>query len=66
VRVLAIEHRAAPRHGVLTVSAGLTCWLPGRTTTVDQLFAEADGALYAAKAGGRDAVTSSPGSFEVR
>jgi two-component system chemotaxis response regulator CheY len=58
VRELAIEHRAAPRHGVLTVSAGLTCWLPGRTATLDQLFAEADGALYAAKAGGRDAVTT--------
>jgi two-component system chemotaxis response regulator CheY len=66
VRDLAIEHRAAPRHGVLTVSVGLTCWLPGRTATVDQLFAEADGALYAAKAGGRDAVTTSPGPLDVR
>ena len=58
VRDLSIPHRASPPHGVLTVSAGLTCWVPGRTTTIDQLFAEADAALYAAKAGGRDAVTA--------
>ncbi|WP_129336241.1 sensor domain-containing diguanylate cyclase [Cellulomonas endophytica] len=47
-------------HGLpLTLSAGVAHGTPG-TTTYDRLYADADAALYAAKAAGRDAVVVGP------
>ncbi|GJD65034.1 GGDEF domain-containing protein [Methylobacterium frigidaeris] len=53
--------RVPGRHGPIpvTCSLGLTAWVAG--DTLETLLARADGALYAAKAGGRDQVVSAAG-----
>ena len=54
VRSLAIPHEASP-HGILTLSAGVASWYPGRQLSTPAALVEmADAALYAAKALGRD------------
>ena len=56
VRALAIAHNRVPT-SIVTVSVGVAASEPGNPmTTMEALVAEADGALYAAKAAGRDRV----------
>jgi len=56
IRALGIEHRAVPG-GKLTISVGVASTTPGQESGGPQcLLAEADFALYSAKAGGRDRV----------
>jgi diguanylate cyclase (GGDEF)-like protein len=57
VRALAIRHEASP-HGVVTLSAGVACWYPGRQIASPAALLEmADTALYAAKTLGRNTFT---------
>ena len=57
VRSLAIPHEASP-HGILTLSAGVASWYPGRQHSTPAALVEmADAALYAAKALGRNTLT---------
>lgn len=55
VQRLGIEHVDNPA-GVLTLSAGVSAYVHGRHTGGEQLLKEADAALYAAKAAGRNRV----------
>ena len=53
---LALPHPGA-QSGVVTMSLGVACMLPGGDAPADVLVARADAALYAAKRGGRDRVS---------
>jgi diguanylate cyclase (GGDEF)-like protein len=56
VRGLALRHGRSER-GIVTLSAGVATFVPGRSAGAWQaLVADADAALYAAKASGRDTV----------
>lgn len=55
VQSLGIIHEGCPS-GTLTISAGISASLPGHRVSSEQILAEADGALYAAKAAGRNTV----------
>ncbi len=56
VRGLAVQHRCS-EHDIVTLSAGAATFVPGRSAGAWQaLVGDADAALYAAKASGRDAV----------
>jgi diguanylate cyclase (GGDEF)-like protein len=58
VRALGLEHRAV-RGGQVSISVGVASMMPGQNEAGPQsLIAEADRALYAAKAGGRDRVSA--------
>ena len=60
IRTLAIRHEAGPL-GVVTLSAGVASWRPGRTTaTPAWLIEAADAALYESKALGRNTFTVGP------
>ncbi|MCD4851382.1 diguanylate cyclase [Arthrobacter sp. AK01] len=56
VHDLRIEHSGDP-DGVLTISAGVSAFTDGHRAGTEQLLREADLALYAAKASGRNRVT---------
>ncbi|MEJ1112818.1 diguanylate cyclase [Paenarthrobacter sp. CCNWLY172] len=56
VHDLRIEHSGDP-DGVLTISAGVSAFTDGHRAGSEQLLREADLALYAAKASGRNRVT---------
>jgi diguanylate cyclase (GGDEF)-like protein len=57
IRALAIRHEAGPL-GVVTLSAGVASWCPGRLTATPAWLVEAaDAALYEAKALGRNTFT---------
>lgn len=56
VHALQIEHTGDP-DGVLTISAGVASYAEGHRLGTEQLLKEADLALYAAKASGRNRVT---------
>ena len=58
VEDLAIEHAGGPA-GVVTVSAGVAAFTEGHRPDLDTMLAEADRALYAAKAAGRNRVVLS-------
>jgi diguanylate cyclase (GGDEF)-like protein len=60
IRKLAIRHEAGPL-GVVTLSAGVASWCPGRLTATPAWLVEAaDAALYEAKALGRNTFTVCP------
>jgi diguanylate cyclase (GGDEF)-like protein len=60
IRTLAIRHEAGPL-GVVTLSAGVASWCPGRLTATPAWLVEAaDAALYEAKALGRNTFTVRP------
>jgi diguanylate cyclase (GGDEF)-like protein len=52
---LGIEH-AGSRHGCITVSIGVSAWVPGDDGDANSLVRNADQALYSAKMAGRDRV----------
>jgi len=52
-------HRAS-EYGIVTISAGVTACVPDASVTMSGLFAEADQALYAAKATGRNQAMAGP------
>ncbi|MNI98301.1 Diguanylate cyclase DosC [compost metagenome] len=56
VQELRIEHSGDP-DGVLTISAGISAFTDGHRAGTEQLLREADLALYAAKASGRNRVS---------
>ncbi|MEV4951904.1 GGDEF domain-containing response regulator [Paenarthrobacter nitroguajacolicus] len=56
VQSLRIEHSGDP-DGVLTISAGISAYTEGRRAGTEQLLREADLALYASKASGRNRVS---------
>lgn len=56
VQALRIEHSGDP-DGILTISAGVSAFTDGHRAGTEQLLREADLALYAAKASGRNRVT---------
>ena len=56
VQDLRIEHSGDP-DGVLTISAGISAFTSGHRAGTEQLLREADLALYAAKASGRNRVS---------
>ena len=56
VQSLRIEHSGDP-DGVLTISAGISAFTDGHRAGTEQLLREADLALYAAKASGRNRVS---------
>jgi two-component system, cell cycle response regulator len=56
VQQLAIPHAGAGPGGVLTLSAGIAAFVPGQTTTAEELLKRADAALYQAKLAGRNQV----------
>jgi len=57
---LAIRHEASS-HGIVTLSAGVACWSPGRgAETCTWLVEAADAALYVAKSRGRNTFTVHP------
>lgn len=51
---LGIEHKDSDTAAHVTISLGLAQLDPGRTSTFDDLFMQADAALYEAKAAGRN------------
>jgi diguanylate cyclase (GGDEF)-like protein len=60
IRTLAIRHEAGP-HGIVTLSAGVASWCPGRSAATPAWLVEAaDAALYEAKALGRNTFTVGP------
>jgi diguanylate cyclase (GGDEF)-like protein len=65
VRSLAIPHDASP-HGIVSLSAGVASWSPGRQNATPAWLVEvADAALYAAKALGRNAFTVHPNAETI-
>jgi two-component system chemotaxis family response regulator WspR len=53
---LALPHPGAPC-GVVTMSVGVACVVPGEDDCLEDLVARADAALYDAKRGGRNRVS---------
>jgi diguanylate cyclase (GGDEF)-like protein len=54
IRTLAIPHRSAPIHQIVTLSAGVVSLIPSPQISSDAFVATADRALYQAKAKGRN------------
>ncbi|WP_198807547.1 PAS domain S-box protein [Leptolyngbya sp. BL0902] len=60
LRALAIEHRYSPVVPYITVSIGLSSVVPSSNLSIDQWVYQADQALYAAKAQGRNGYFQTP------
>ena len=58
IEALAIPHQGLEAGAVVTASAGIACFEPGRGDEVDQLLQRAESALSAAKEAGRNRVVS--------
>lgn len=56
VQDLAIPHRQSKVSSIVTLSLGIATLLPKSTFSVDELIAEADAAIYEAKARGRNRI----------
>jgi diguanylate cyclase (GGDEF)-like protein len=57
----AIPHEARPSEPhVVTVSGGVSCWMPGSLLSAREVLEEADQALYEAKTAGRNRVAAAP------
>ena len=57
----AIPHEARPSEPrIVTVSGGVSCWIPGSRLTAREVLEEADQALFAAKTAGRNQIFSAP------
>jgi two-component system chemotaxis response regulator CheY len=57
----AIPHEARPSEPhVVTVSGGVSCWMPGSRLSSREVLEEADQALYEAKTAGRNRVAAAP------
>jgi two-component system chemotaxis response regulator CheY len=57
----AIPHEARPSEPhVVTVSGGVSCWMPGSRLSAREVLEEADQALYEAKTAGRNRVAAAP------
>ena len=56
VHALGIDHEGAPEIGTVTISIGVATLVAERDSHPDTLIADADSALYRAKAGGRNRV----------
>jgi diguanylate cyclase (GGDEF)-like protein len=57
----AIPHEARPaKPHVVTVSGGVSCWIPGSQLSARQVLEEADQALYDAKTAGRNRIFAAP------
>lgn len=63
VRGLALEHRTGGVTGRVTMSIGIATCRPGRRLSRQELLAEADEALYEAKAQGRDRIVIAAGAM---
>lgn len=61
VEALGMLHEAADPPGIVTVSVGVSRLAPGEDKSMEQLLEEADGALYAAKQGGRNRLVAHAG-----
>jgi diguanylate cyclase (GGDEF)-like protein len=61
IRNLRLSHGRGADHPVVTISTGVATTTPGRADDHEELIAQADAALYAAKAAGRNAVRSRNG-----
>lgn len=61
VLLAAIPHEARPTHPrVVTVSGGVSCWMPGSQLSARAVLEEADQALYDAKTTGRNRISIAP------
>lgn len=58
VAELAIPHAVSPTAPHVTISVGVAVWLPVGDSEPEQLLADSDAALYAAKNSGRDRIWS--------
>ena len=57
----AIPHEARPSEPhVVTVSGGVSCWMPGSRLSAREMLEEADQALYDAKTAGRNRISAAP------
>jgi two-component system chemotaxis response regulator CheY len=57
----AIPHEARPSEPhVVTVSGGVSCWMPGSRLPAREMLEEADQALYDAKTAGRNRISAAP------
>jgi diguanylate cyclase (GGDEF)-like protein len=66
----AIPHEARPSEPhVVTVSGGVSCWMPGSQLSAREMLEKADQALYDAKTAGRNRISAAPlggeGSFHA-
>jgi diguanylate cyclase (GGDEF)-like protein len=59
IESLAIPHRKAPKHGIVTVSVGVTSTVPERSTNPETFLVAADRAMHAAKHEGKNRIAYS-------
>ena len=60
LETLAIDNSGAASGHVVTMSSGVATVVPGQDSSIEQLLARADRALYEAKSGGRNKVCRAP------
>ncbi|HQC84552.1 MAG TPA: sensor domain-containing diguanylate cyclase [Rhodoferax sp.] len=65
VEAMGLLHTGSAHHGVITISQGVAATIPGKTDTFEDLLAQADVALYAAKRAGRNRVAAMHGATEL-
>lgn len=65
VRSLGLPHPSSPT-GIITVSIGVACRMPGEKLSIQELLTLADQALYRSKKSGRNTITMSNGELEEK